>query len=111
MAYNKKYYLPFKDFKNQSWELELAKEEYSGPSYKLIGAGDPVIMNDPNNGQGKFTPIKGSKLDMNFLVSPAIKEMFRQDFGNITDREWRAILKKTVGDSIYRGSVSIDNLN
>lgn len=111
MAYNKKYYLPFKDFKNQSWELELAKEEYSGPSYKLIGAGDPVIMNDPNNGQGKFTPIKGSKLDMNFLVSPAIKEMFRQDFGNITDREWRAILKKTVGDSLYRGSVSIDNLN
>lgn len=111
MAYNKKYYLPFKDFKNQSWELELAKEEYSGTSYKLIGTGDPVIMNDPNNGKGKFTPIKGSKLDMNFLVSPAIKEMFRQDFGNITDREWRAILKKTVGDSIFRGSVSIDTLD
>jgi len=111
MAYNKKYYLPFKDFKNQSWELELAKEEYSGTSYKLIGTGDPVIMNDPNNGKGKFTPIKGSKLDMNFLVSPAIKEMFRQDFGNITDREWRAILKKTVGDSIYKGSVSIDTLD
>jgi len=111
MAYNRKYYLPFQDFKGQNWELELAKEDYSGGDSLVYGTGNPVIINDPNQGKGKLVPIKGSKMEMDFLISPALKSMFREDFGNSTDRQFRAILNKVQSGNVYKASCEITNFD
>ncbi|MFO8022418.1 MAG: hypothetical protein R6U65_08125, partial [Perlabentimonas sp.] len=110
MSFETKYKHSFKDFKNQTWELHLKKEDYAGSIYDLSGGASPVVITDPNEGNGKLKPIRGTQLKTDLIIDTSSGYDFKSDFSEITDREWQAILYKTA-NSTYLATCEITELS
>lgn len=110
MSFGTKYKHTFKDFNDTDWELQLQKDGYSSTEYTLMGGASPIKILDPNQGNGIFTPIRGTKLEANLFINTNGAYDFLDDFWGITDREWQAILYKTT-PSTYLAECEITNLS
>jgi hypothetical protein len=113
MSYNTKYNIYFDDlYAGDSWTIHLKQDGYSGSEYTLAGGASPAVIDDPSNGENKFVPVKGTQMKMTVVPNLDSSDYdFKADFADIDDREWQAVLKKTVSSGIYTGSFEIDSLN
>ena len=110
MSFGTKYKHIFKDYNNDSWEFHLQKDGYASTEYTLDGGASPIMILDPNQGNGIFTPIRGTKLNADLFIDTNGSYDFLDDFWGITDREWQALLYKTT-PSTYLAECEITNLN
>jgi len=110
--YGTKYKLEFYDWYKRKKRVELKFKGYTGAVHTIDGAGDPVVLNDPNQGAQKDKPIHGTEMELSLLpdfTSGAYD--FDGDFKDITDRECQAILKEITDTEIYKGTIGVNNLN
>ena len=108
--YGTKFNLDFYTIDRETLTLKIKKKGYAGSVNDISGGATPVVLNKPDQ-TDVLAPIIGTELRLQLMHKPDASYNLIDEFEDVSDREYQAVLTKQGEGDSYQATAKIDTFS